>query len=167
MFPKCYLSRDFRMKMLRKRNPVLNIMNHCRTHSLALSIAAWHTRKKRRQMIEIETRQLAGIPVLHAVPAGKRSVHSLALFSITGLHLQVWSIAILPLLWLRPDSGLSCQMRPTMVPASTVMLRSECSASGIYCSKTCRSLRRYVRRWWRKIGYQMKDLLLRGRRWEA
>ncbi|KWZ88069.1 hypothetical protein HMPREF3212_03830 [Citrobacter freundii] len=34
------------MKMLRKRNPVLNIMNHCRTHSLALSIAAWHTRKK-------------------------------------------------------------------------------------------------------------------------
>lgn len=71
MFPNCYLSRDFRMKML-QRNPVLNIMNHCQTHSLALSIAAWNTIKKGATNDEIETRQLAGIPVLHAVPAGKR-----------------------------------------------------------------------------------------------
>lgn len=56
-------------------------------------------------MIEIETRQLAGIPVLHAVPAGKRACSLPVLFSITDLHLPVWSTAILPLLWLRLDSG--------------------------------------------------------------
>ena len=116
-------------------------------------------------MIEIETRQLAGIPVLHAVPAGKRECSLPCIIFITGLHLQVWFTVILPLRWLRPGFRVVMPDAPEHGARFKGNARSECSASGIYCSKTCRSLRRYVRRWWQKIGFQMSGLPSVGHRW--
>ena len=52
-------------------------------------------------MIEIESRELADIPVLHAYPAGQKIPRYRARFFITALLRPVWCIAILPLRWRR------------------------------------------------------------------
>lgn len=116
-------------------------------------------------MIEIETRQLAGIPVLHAVPAGKRECSLPCIifyhgFTSSSLVYSYFAVAL-------AQAGFRVVMPDA--PDHGARFKSDarcgCIASGIFCSKICRSLRRYVRRWWRKIGFQMSGLPSVGRRW--
>lgn len=117
-------------------------------------------------MIEIETRQLAGIPVLHAVPAGKRECSLPCIifyhgFTSSSLVYSYFAVAL-------AQAGFRVVMpdAPDHGTRFTSDAQGECTASGIFCSKICRSLRRYVRLWWQKIGYQMNDLPSEARRWE-
>ena len=55
-------------------------------------------------MIEIESRELADIPVLHAYPVGQKDTRTCVIF-ITALLHPVWCIAILPLRWRRLVCG--------------------------------------------------------------
>ena len=57
-------------------------------------------------MIEIESRELADIPVLHAYPVGQKDTPvTVRDFFITALLRPVWCIAILPLRWRRLVCG--------------------------------------------------------------
>lgn len=57
-------------------------------------------------MIEIESRELADIPVLHAYPVGQKDTPlPCVIFFITALLHPVWCIAILPLRWRRLVCG--------------------------------------------------------------
>lgn len=52
-------------------------------------------------MIEIESRELADIPVLHAYPVGQKDTPLPCVIFYHGFTSSVWCIAILPLRWRR------------------------------------------------------------------
>ncbi len=56
-------------------------------------------------MIEIESRELADIPILHAYPVGQKDTPLPCAIFITALLRPVWCIAILPLRWRRLVCG--------------------------------------------------------------
>ncbi len=56
-------------------------------------------------MIEIESRELADIPVLHAYPVGQKDTPLPCVIFITALLHPAWCIAILPLRWRRLVCG--------------------------------------------------------------
>lgn len=56
-------------------------------------------------MIEIESRELADIPVLHAYPVGQKDTPLPCVIFYHALLHPVWCIAILPLRWRRLVCG--------------------------------------------------------------
>ncbi|XPE51978.1 hypothetical protein ACNKHX_26710 [Shigella flexneri] len=56
-------------------------------------------------MIEIESRELADIPVLHAYPVGQKDTPLPCVIFYYGFTSSAWCIAILPLRWRRLVCG--------------------------------------------------------------
>lgn len=113
-------------------------------------------------MIAIETRQLAGGVVLHAFPEGKRAVPLPCVvfyhgFTSSSLVYSYFAVAL-------AQAGFRVVMpdAPEHGARFGGDSQDEYTDSGRFCTKTCRNLRRYVRRFRRKTGY-----LTGGWRWAA
>lgn len=118
-------------------------------------------------MIEIETRQLTGQHLLHAFPGGKNNTPLPVIvfyhgFTSSALVYSYFAVAL-------AQAGFRVIMpdAPEHAHVLTAMRRQECLASGKSCSKTWKSLRRYVRLSTRRAGYSMTGSRSPERQWAA